>query len=293
MRKTTNFAIAAFAWTALCGVSLGQEPAARQDAPRDQAREQTKVEIAQVLRTADIIGTAVRNKQNENLGKIDDLVIDMKTGEVRYAALGYGGVAGIGAKMFAVPLNKLTYKLGEPNNREARHFVFDVPKSQLDNADGFDTSHWPKFADAKFSGTEAQRATNIQPGREGADVAFETVFRASKIKGMDVRNEKNENLGSVDELVVDLTKAHTKYLALSFGSVFTGGNKLFAVPLAHCTLTHANDKTFIKLVGVSQDALKSAPGFDKNQWPDMADPEWHRRIDAHYQRTATRPANQP
>jgi sporulation protein YlmC with PRC-barrel domain len=284
MRTTTKFALAAFAWSAMGGVMLGQQPAARQDAPRDQ----TKVEVAQVLRTADIVGTAVRNKQNENLGKIDDLVIDMKTGEVRYASLAYGGVAGIGAKMFAVPLNKLTYKLGEPNNRDARHFVFDVPKDQLDNKEGFDTSHWPKFADAKFGGADAQRSTNTQPGRDGASVAFETVFRASKIKGMDVRNDANENLGSVDELVIDLTKAHVKYLALSFGSVFTGGNKLFAVPLAHCTLTHANDKTFIKLSGINQETLKNAPGFDKNQWPDMANPDWHRQIDTYYERTAAR-----
>jgi len=292
MRTFINLANATFAWAVLCGVALGQQPAAKQDAPRAQARDQTKVEIAQVLRTADIIGTAVRNKNNENLGKIDDLVLDMKTGEVRYAAVAYGGIAGVGAKMFAVPLNKLTYRLGEPNNREARFFVFDVSKEQLDNGEGFDTSHWPKHADAKFGGGETRSGTPTQPGREGASVAFETVFRASKIKGMAVRNDQNENLGSVDELVIDLTKAHVKYLALSFGSVFTGGNKLFAVPLAHCTLTHANDKTFIKL-NVSQDTLKNAPGFDKNQWPDTANPNWGHEIDTYYERTAARPVNRP
>ena len=66
-------------------------------------------------------------------------------------------------------------------------------------------------------------------------VAYETVFRASKVKGMDVRNDHDENLGSVDELVIDVTKGHIKYVALSFGSWFTGGNKLFAVPLSSFT----------------------------------------------------------
>lgn len=28
--------------------------------------------------------------------------------------------------------------------------------------------------------------------------------------------------------------------------------------------------------------LKVAPGFDKNQWPDMADSEWRRGIHTYY-----------
>jgi len=97
----------------------------------------------------------------------------------------------------------------------------------------------------------------------------------------------NENLGSVDELVIDVTKGQVKYVALSYGSWFTGGNKLFAVPLSSLTLNHANDKTFF-LIHVSQEALKNAPGFDKNNWPNTADANWAQSIDTYYQRTATR-----
>jgi len=79
-----------------------------------------------------------------------------------------------------------------------------------------------------------------------------------------------------------------KYLALSYGSWFTGGNKLFAVPLSSFTLTHDNNKTFFT-VHVSQDSLKNAPGFDKSNWPDTADPNWAKGIDSYYERTAQRP----
>jgi len=283
---TFTFALVG-AWSVM-GVSRADDTA-KNDATKN---DQGKVAIAHVFRTGDIVGLAVQNKAGENLGKIDDLVIDMKSGEVRYAALAYGGVAGIGSKLFAVPWQKMTFVMGEPNNRNSRHFLFDVSKDQLEKSEGFDSSHWPNVADPAWSASidkhfNVERKHETTNSSNGATVVYETVFRASKIKGMDVRNDANENLGSVDELVIDLTKGHVKYLALSFGSIFTGGNKLFAVPLSHCTLTHANDKTFIKM-NASQDALKTAPGFDKNHWPDMANPNWAKENDAFYERTATR-----
>jgi len=174
--------------------------------------------------------------------------------------------------------------------------MFDVSKEQLENTPGFDSSHWPNVADPQWSASvdkhynfdrTAQASANTDNARQ-TTVAYETVFRASKIKGMDVRNDKNEHLGDIDDMVVDVTKGHVKYLALSYGSWFTGGNKLFAVPLSSFTLTHDNNKTFFT-VHVSQDALKNAPGFDKSNWPDTADPNWAKGIDSYYERSAQRP----
>jgi len=92
-------ALAAFAFTA---AAWADEPVRNNNAAVDQ----THVAIAHDFRTADIIGLPVKNNKHEDLGKIDDLVIDMKNGEVRYAAIAYGGVAGIGSKLFAVPWQK-------------------------------------------------------------------------------------------------------------------------------------------------------------------------------------------
>jgi len=282
MRTTIQVAWAAFAF-ALVG-ALANVAAADDPAKGDQAQ----VAISHVFRTGDIIGLPVKNKSHETLGKIDDLVIDMKTGEVRYAAVSFGGVAGFGSKLFAVPWGSMPFMFGEPNQASSRHFMFNVTKDELDRAPGFDSSHWPNVGDPKW-GAAIDKHYNVErkDTGTGAAVTYETVFRASKIKGMDVRNEANENLGSVDELVIDVTKGHVKYMALSYGSWFTGGNKLFAVPLSSVTLNHANDKTFF-LIHVSQDALKNAPGFDKNNWPNTADPNWAKGIDTYYQRSAQR-----
>src|SRR5436190_7744150 len=291
MRTTLQIAWAALAFAAVA--ALANVAAADEPAKGDQAQ----VAVAHVFRTGDIIGLPVKNKAHETLGKVDDLVVDMKTGEVRYAALQFGGVAGIGSKLFAVPWQKMTFMFGEPNKANSRHFMFDVSKEQLENAPGFDSSRWPNVADPQWSASidkhynvERKEHASTEEGT-APKVAYETVFRASKIKGMDVRNDANENLGSVDEMVIDVTKGHMKYVALSYGSWFTGCNKLFAVPLSSLTLNHANDKTFF-LIHVSQEALKNAPGFDKNNWPNTADANWAQSIDTYYQRTATRTTTQ-
>jgi sporulation protein YlmC with PRC-barrel domain len=270
--------------------------AARADEPANR-RGEAKVNVAHILRSGDVIGLSVQNKAGEHLGKIDDLVVDMKSGDVRYAALSHGGVAGIGSKLFAVPWQAMTFVMGEPNKPNSRHFVFDKTKDELDNAPSFDSSHWPNVADAKWAAS-VDKHYNVnrqeEPSPKSTEgqrqtVAYETVFRASKIKGMDVRNAGNDNLGSIDEIVIDMNKHHVKYMVLSYGSWFTGGNKLFAVPLHSLTLNHANDKTFF-VAHVSQDTLKNAPGFDKDRWPNVADPNWAKTIDTYYERTATRPA---
>jgi hypothetical protein len=57
------------------------------------------------------------------------------------------------------------------------------------------------------------------------------------------------------------------------------GEKLFAVPWAALKLDTVN-KRFV--LDASKDRLEGAPGFDKNDWPDMADTAWEKGIHDYY-----------
>ena len=91
-----------------------------------------------------LIGNDVYNKSSEDLGDIKEIMIDVRSGQVSYAVLSFGGFLGMGDKLFAVPWAAL--KLDTENKR----FVLDVNKERLESAPGFDKSKWPNMADATW-----------------------------------------------------------------------------------------------------------------------------------------------
>ena len=111
---------------------------------RSYAADPTPV---QHFRVSALEGLPVRNAAGENLGKIKDMVIDLKSGTIRYVALDFGGFLGLGDKLFAVPWSALQYQ-DKPNDE---HLVLNVSKERLKNAPGFDKSHWPDMADPHWN----------------------------------------------------------------------------------------------------------------------------------------------
>ncbi len=93
-----------------------------------------------------LLGNDVCNKDGEDLGDIKEFMIDMATGKVAYAVLSFGGLLGMGDKLFAVPWAALT--LDTENHR----FTLKVPKVALNDAPGFDKAHWPSMSDQTWAG---------------------------------------------------------------------------------------------------------------------------------------------
>jgi uncharacterized protein YrrD len=87
-------------------------------------------------------GDSVKNMEGESLGRIEDFMLDMGAGRVRYAVLSFGGIAGIGDKLFAVPPEALRIDV------DKTCLVLDVDKDRLKDAPGFDKHSWPNFEDS-------------------------------------------------------------------------------------------------------------------------------------------------
>ncbi len=92
-----------------------------------------------------LIGDHVHNLQDEHLGDIKEIMLDMRTGRVAYAVLSFGGVFTLGEKLFAVPWNAL--KLDAANKR----LILDIQKDHFENAPGFDSDRWPNMADQTWA----------------------------------------------------------------------------------------------------------------------------------------------
>ena len=109
-----------------------------------------------VLSTNKVIGDSVVNRAGENLGKIEELMLDLEKGRVAYAVLSFGGFMGMGEKLFAVPFEAL--KL----DASREHFTLDVDKEKLKNAPSFDTNHPPKASDRTW-GAEVYKFYGYKP----------------------------------------------------------------------------------------------------------------------------------
>ncbi|EGN75253.1 PRC-barrel protein [Idiomarina sp. A28L] len=108
---------------------------------------------------------------------------------------------------------------------------------------------------------------------------------ADTLIGNDVYNQKDENLGDIKEIMLDVTNGNVSYAVLSFGSFLGMGEKLFAVPWSALTLDTEN-KRFV--LNVDKESLKDAPGFDKKHWPNMADKAWSKDVDTYYASSSSR-----
>ncbi|GGX32156.1 photosystem reaction center subunit H [Pigmentiphaga litoralis] len=79
-------------------------------------------------------GTTVYNKVGEKLGSIDHVMIEKRTGQVRYAVLEFGGFLGIGTDRYPLPWNVLEY------STDLDGYVVPLEQSQLENAPRYDTA---------------------------------------------------------------------------------------------------------------------------------------------------------
>src|ERR1700691_6067599 len=95
---------------------------------------------SRVLAADTLAGDKVVNLQNEDLGKIEHLMIDLGRGRIAYAVLSFGGFLGMGDKLFAIPWSALALDTIE------KRFILNVDKELLKRAPGFDKDHWPNMA---------------------------------------------------------------------------------------------------------------------------------------------------
>ena len=107
-----------------------------------------------------LIGNEVFNLQGQNIGDVKEIMLDMRSGQVGYAVMSFGGFMSLGEKLFAVPWASL--KLDTENKR----FTLDVGLPRLEVAPGFDKNHWPDMADASWA-KEIHAYYGITPYSDG------------------------------------------------------------------------------------------------------------------------------
>jgi sporulation protein YlmC with PRC-barrel domain len=98
-----------------------------------------------IMAAATLDGSKVMPSDGEHVGKISDIMLDVRNGRIAYAVLAEEGFLGMGANLHAIPWTALTLDTDE------KCFFVDITAQRLKDDPGFDKDHWPTMADAKWA----------------------------------------------------------------------------------------------------------------------------------------------
>ncbi|MFO1431642.1 MAG: BON domain-containing protein [Candidatus Competibacteraceae bacterium] len=115
-------------------------------------------------------------------------------------------------------------------------------------------------------------AENQTTGRESLD-------RASKIVGAQVHNQNGKRLGKLEDLIFAPERGQIIYALLSADDTLGIKDKWFIIPWRVLRLDTDKDNY---LLDIDKAALMTAPSFNKNDWPDLANERWREEIDNYY-----------
>ena len=106
------------------------------------------------------------------------------------------------------------------------------------------------------------------------------LLSGSTLIGTSVYNARDEKLGDIKDLMLDVDRGSVSYAVLSVSDGLFS-SKYFAVPLEAMRFQKDESKHRI-ILDVRENWLEESPGFDKDQWPSSADPTFVNKMHSYY-----------
>jgi sporulation protein YlmC with PRC-barrel domain len=293
------------------GIVNAQAPRGAEAPPMEQITEFNP----SLEKANELIGARVINDKKERLGTIEDIVLTPDRTAVSYMVLSRGGFWGWGGKLFAVPwshfnigaednvvvlsnvnpadlekakgFDKGNWPAAAHENWLGRDVDRSVPGGSEPTA--LETPRHEEFgnqpaADAREYREHAEgedlRLRSDRPGSPGvadpmaakADIKYR---RLSELIGLTIKNEQGEELGELEDIVLDVREGKVAYAVLSMRSGFLGLNKeLAAIPWSSFEIL---PQLGTARLDADKETLK-AIAFDEDEFPDLADREYSSRI---------------
>jgi sporulation protein YlmC with PRC-barrel domain len=116
------------------------------------------------------------------------------------------------------------------------------------------------------------------------------MVRVRDLLGSQVINGQSQELGKISDVVINPESGNIRYVVISYGGMMGVGTKFLAAPWSTTKLVLKGTKTATGttidrdyfVLDLSTDALKNAPSFDNDHWPNFADDNWAGTIDRFY-----------
>lgn len=249
------------------------ETSGRQSAPSSERgnRQQSVHQASKVL------AVEVRSQDGKALGKIQDLALDPKSGEIRYAAFSVGGAPGVGEKLVAVPWNSFNVQASQGGELAVSS---SARKQQLEKAQTLQNDgRWPSQAGSAenlaASASERmprseRRGAIARDSHESSQMGSDVV-RASQLMNATVSASNADQTGKISDMAIDPKAGRVTYVALNAGNLLGTEEKLVAVPWDGIQFGRQQDGKSSRItLLISPLLLKSAPALAEDNWPASA-----------------------
>ncbi len=273
MKQTTRLKI----WRAISVVSMCAmatavfaDESTTSAANTTQTRSRTGNTLGKVERSNKLIGKEVYSSDNQKIGKINDLVVDLESGHVLYAIVNAKDKVAMAPGVFQEPSgDRVNATVDKAKIEGAPKFTSDMDNMQAMAKADFVNQVYQYFGQSAWW----QGATAASAG------SFNNVHKASDLDGMKVYDTSNKTFGKVENLAIDLPAGRVVYVIFAPDSSLKLGNNWYALP-PNAFTWNSDQKELV--TGIDASKLTNAPHFAKDEWPNLSSPTYAQQVYQYY-----------
>jgi sporulation protein YlmC with PRC-barrel domain len=216
-------------------------------------------------RASELIGRVVKGSQGNEVGKIEDLVVDMATGQLRYALLAFDpGLVGA-ERLVPVPASRLRVNArGEP-------LTYEATRAELQRT-AQARSEW---TESLFDAERIARIDQAWGEPSGSKAKYEQKLqKVGDLLNKRVNDRARSPVGELQELVLNMSDKRVHYAVVALDPGGAGQGKQVVLPLRSLRVG-GNDALILE---VDKARLQQAPSFTHDQFGDLNEPTLRRQV---------------
>jgi sporulation protein YlmC with PRC-barrel domain len=231
--------------------------------------------LSQAERAANLFGREIISSDNQKVGKVDNLVVDLESEHILYVVVDANrGKVAVVPEIFGQSTAKtLRVNVDAQKIEGAPQFTSSVDTPQQLGQASFVDSVYKYFGASPWW----QGST---PANQGS---FHNVHKLNQLIGMSVEDVNNQSIGKISNAVVDMPSGRLLYVVFSPASSLNLGDNLYAMPSDAFTLS--SDQKHL-VTGIDRQKLGGAPHFAKNSWPTLTDSTFASQVYQYYGKQA-------
>ncbi len=217
-----------------------------------------------LVRSSNLIGANLYNTNGDDIGQLNDIVVDENTGGMSNAILAAGGFLGIGDNLTPVTWKDLKVTRNEDGNLK---LVTGLDKARLTDENSFEKNNWMSTDDTWM--------------KQLPHAAGKKLVRLSKVNDAKLFDQSGHQIGAIEDVVVDAKSGKAAYAVISFSDDFINqGDKVTMVPFKLVRQSEKDTPGFV--LHADKSKIETALFFDKNDWPNMDDMTWNKKVYDHF-----------